>query len=148
MSPLDDVREQPDLITSKLADLHFYQLALAAPTAPAGSFNRGAASRGEALFAGKAGCARCHVPPLYTEPGHNLHDPEDIGIDSFQADRGPWGQYRTTPLKGLWSHARGGFYHDGRFATLEAVVDHYDQHFGLGLTAEESSDLVQFLSSL
>ena len=144
----DDVRDQPDLVTSKLADLHFYQLALAAPAPPAGSFNAGAASRGAALFAGKANCARCHVPPLYTEPGHNVHDPEDIGIDSFQADRGPIGQYRTTPLKGLWTHTRGGYYHDGRFATLDAVVAHYDQHFGLGLTPAESTDLVEFLKSL
>ena len=144
----DDVRDQPDLVTSKLADLHFYQLALTAPAPPAGSFNAGAASRGATLFTGKANCARCHVPPLYTEPGHNVHDPEDIGIDSFQADRGPIGQYRTTPLKGLWTHTRGGYYHDGRFATLDAVVAHYDQHFGLGLTPAESTDLVEFLKSL
>ncbi|HUP23345.1 MAG TPA: hypothetical protein VNB06_10445 [Thermoanaerobaculia bacterium] len=144
----DDVRRTPDLVTPKLADLHLYQLAIPAPTPPAGSFGAAAAARGGALFRGKADCARCHVPPLYTEPGHNLHTPAEIGIDSFQSDRGPTGQYRTTPLKGLWSHTRGGFYHDGRFATLDAVVAHYDQHFGLGLTTGEQSDLVEFLKSL
>jgi hypothetical protein len=144
----DDVRRTPDLVTPKLADLHLYQLAIPAPTPPAGTFAPAAAARGGELFRGKADCARCHVPPLYTEPGHNLHAPEEIGIDSFQADRGPTGQYRTTPLKGLWSHAQGGFYHDGRFATLDAVVVHYDQHFDLGLSPDEQSDLVEFLKSL
>lgn len=144
----DDVRNQPDLITSKLADLHFYQLALKAPQPPAGSFDAAAAELGEELFNGRAGCARCHVPPLYTEPGHNVHTPEEIGIDSFQADRGPIGAYRTTPLKGLWTHTEGGFYHDGRFATLGDVVDHYDQVFGLDLTAEERRSLVEFLKSI
>ena len=144
----DDVRDTPDLITSKLADLHFYQLAIPAPAAPTGSFDAAAAARGRELFGGKANCARCHVPPLYTEPGHNVHAPEEIGIDSFQADRGPIGQYRTTPLRGLWTHTSGGFYHDGRFATLEAVVAHYDAHFGLGLSVGEQADLVEFLQSL
>ena len=32
---------------------------------------------------------RCHVPPLFTEPGHNVHAPTEIGVDSFQADRSP-----------------------------------------------------------
>ena len=39
--------------------------------------------------------------------------------------------YRTTPLAGLWTHQKGGFYHDGRFATLADVVDHYDGHLTL-----------------
>lgn len=137
-----------DLITAKLADLHFYQLALEAPSAPAGRFDPDAAARGALVFEGQGQCARCHVPPLYTEPGWNLHDPEEIGIDSFQADRGPEGKYRTTPLKGLWTHDRGGFYHDGRFPTLESVVDHYDGHLTLGLDAAQKSDLVAFLRSL
>ena len=138
----------PDLITPKLAALHFYQLALEAPTPPSGSFDEKAAARGEALFAGKARCASCHVPPLYTEPGWNLHTPEEIGIDDFQASRSPEGRYRTTPLRGLWAHQTGGFYHDGRFATLLDVVCHYDSAFHLGLSGGEKGDLVQFLLSL
>ena len=114
-----DRRHDPDLVTAKLAPLHLYQLNLPAPPPPQRSFDVSAARRGKTLFSGKADCARCHVPPLYTEPGWNLHTPGEIGIDSFQADRSPDGRYRTAPLKGLWSHARGGFYHDGRFATLE-----------------------------
>lgn len=88
------------------------------------------------------------MPPLFTEPGWNLRTPEEIGIDSFQADRGPVGRYRTTPLRGLWTHTKGGFYHDGRFGTLMEVLDHYDQHFELGLTEAEKGDLVQYLLSL
>jgi hypothetical protein len=138
----------PDLITPKLAALHFYQLALAAPAPPAGSFDPAAAARGAKLFRAKAECATCHVPPLYTEPGWNLHTPAEIGIDRFQADRSPTHRYRTTPLKGLWAHQKGGFYHDGRFATLGDVVDHYNRFFKLRLTREEKRDLVQYLKSL
>lgn len=137
-----------DLVTSKLADLQLYQLALRAPTPPAGSFDAAAARRGETLFLGKAGCATCHVPPLYTEPGWNLHLPEEIGIDGFQAERSPTGRYRTTPLAGLWTHTEGGFYHDGRFDTLLEVVDHYDRVFELDLSTDERGDLVEFLKSL
>jgi hypothetical protein len=142
-----DVENDLDLITPKLAALQFYQLAIPAPPPPAGSFEGPAAERGKAVFA-QAGCARCHVPPIYTEPGWNMHTPEEIGIDDFQAGRSPDGRYRTTPLKGLWAHAKGGFYHDGRFATLNQVVDHYDGHFHLQLSAQQKSDLVQFLKSL
>ena len=78
----DDVRNSPDLITSKLAALHFYQLALPAPTPPAGSLMPPRQS-GEAIFNRENSCARCHVPPLFTEPGWNLHTPEEIGIDDF-----------------------------------------------------------------
>lgn len=143
-----NVRNSPDLITGKLADLHLFQLALRAPSPPPGSFNASAAARGRSLFAGKAACATCHVPPLFTEPGWNMHLPEEIGIDSFQADRSPDRRYRTAPLKGLWTHTKGGFYHDGRFATLLDVVNHYNTFKGLGLTEGEKSDLVEYLKSL
>ncbi|HET6594962.1 MAG TPA: hypothetical protein VFG81_05035 [Anaerolineales bacterium] len=144
------IQNPVDLVTPKLPALHAYQLSLLAPLPPDGSFDIAAAGRGQALFAadGKAQCATCHVPSLFTEPGWNLHTPEEIGIDSFQADRSPDLRYRTTPLKGLWTHTKGGFYHDGRFATLLDVVNHYDTHFGLGLTDAEKSDLVEYLKSL
>ena len=56
--------------------------------------------------------------------------------------------YRTTPLQGLSAHTKGGFWHDGRFPTLDAVVEHYNSCFGLGLSAGQRADLVQFLKSL
>jgi hypothetical protein len=143
-----DVRTDDDRITSKLAGLHFYQLAIPAPTPPPGSFDAVAAGRGQTLFTGKAACARCHVPPIFMEPGWPMHKGEEIGIDSFQADRSPDGRYRTAPLKGLWAHAKGGFYHDGRFATYRQVVDHYDNFFALHLTEQEKVDLIEYLKSL
>ena len=143
-----NVRNTPDLVSPKLGALHFYQLAIPAPPPPQGSFDSAAAVRGKKLFEGNARCAQCHVPPLYTEPGWNLHTPAEIGIDDFQANRAPDRRYRTAPLKGLWAHQKGGFYHDGRFATLRDVVNHYDGHFGLGLIETDKSDLVEYLKSL
>ncbi len=151
-----NLRNSPDLVTSKLGALHVYQLAIPAPPPPAGSFDAGAAARGELLFTGKATCARCHVPPLFTEPGWNNHKASEIGIDDFQAKRSPDESYRTAPLKGLWTYIKAnghgaagpGFYHDGRFKDLDAVVQHYNSHFRLGLTAQEARDLVEYLKSL
>ncbi len=140
--------DTPDLITSKLAALHFYQLAIPAPKPPKGSFNAEAAARGRLIFNAKANCATCHVPPLFTEPGWNMHTGAEIGIDDFQADRAPDHRYRTAPLKGLWTHQKGGFYHDGRFANLREVVDHYNSFFGLGLKEREINDLIEYLKSL
>lgn len=138
----------PDLITSKLPDLQFYQLAIPAPQPPAGSFDRVAAERGQIVFTSIAGCARCHVPPIFTEPGWNLHTADEIGIDDFQARRSPDDRYRTTPLRGLFTRAKGGFYHDGRFATLRDVVDHYDRVWALRLSETDKVNLVEYLKSL
>jgi len=143
-----NVRNAPDRVTSKLAALHFYQLALPAPKAPAGSYDKAAFERGKAIFNGAGKCATCHVPPLYTEPGHNLHTPAEIGIDSFQADRSPTHMYRTAPLAGLWTHQKGGFFHDGRFATLPDVVNHYDTQFNLNLSSDNKKDLVEYLKGI
>ena len=81
-----DVKVDPkdDLITSKLPALHFYQLGLRSPKPAAGTFDSAAASRGQALFNGKAQCFNCHVPPIFTEPGWNMHTPNEVCIDSFQ----------------------------------------------------------------
>lgn len=143
-----NIRRKPDLLTSKLAALHVYQLALTAPKPPVNSYDPIAAQRGEILFNGKATCARCHVPPLYSEPGWAAHTPKEIGIDGFQASRSPINRYRTAPLHGLWTHQKGGFYHDGRFANLNEVINHYNSHFKLNLTKQEKNDLVEFLKSL
>ncbi len=143
------LRNTPDLITSKLAALHFYQLSIPAPKPPDGSFNKDAAARGKVLFEAKARCASCHVPPLYVEPGWPLHTGQEIGIDDFQANRAPDNRYRTAPLRGLWTRLNGpGFYHDGRFRDLQAVVRHYNGHFRLSLSNQEINDLVEFLKSL
>lgn len=141
-------RSSPDLISDKLAALQFYQLAIPAPEAPDTMYNKEASIRGELVFNGKANCASCHVPPLFTEPGWNTHKPEDICIDDFQSNRSPDKTYVTQGLKGLWAHMKGGFYHDGRFATLMDVVNHYDSCKKLNLTEAEKNDLIQYLLSL
>jgi len=154
------VRTPPDQdrITPKLAALHFYQLSLPVPVPrPGEDFSPQAAERGDELFSGKARCNECHVEPLWTEPGWNLHKPAEIGIDSFQADRAPDRAYKTQNLAALFIRERGlfmnpankgRFFHDGRFATLLDVVNHYNIHFNLQLTDNEKLDLVEYLKSL
>ena len=147
-----------DQVTSKLAPLHFYQLALPAPKpTPGVDFDPAAAKRGDDLFSGKANCGSCHHEPLWTEPGWNLHSPEEMKIDSFQADRAPGNAYKTMNLAGIFVRERGlfmapqnkgRFYHDGRFATLLDVVNSYDNRFALGLSDSEKQDLVEYLKSL
>lgn len=143
-----EIRHDPDLVTPKLAALQFYQLSIQAPSPSRDAFDAEAVWRGEVVFNQRAGCARCHVPPLFTEPGWNMHAADEIGIDDFQAGRAPDRAYRTAPLKGLWTHGARGYYHDGRFATLDDVIDHYDDHFALGLSGAEKADLVEYLRSL
>ncbi|NKB81119.1 MAG: hypothetical protein GKS05_04350 [Nitrospirales bacterium] len=143
-----NVRRKPDLVTKKLPALQFYQLALQAPRAPRGSFDKRAARRGKRVFNKQGKCAGCHVPPIFTEPGWNMHRGEEFGIDNVQAERGPEDAYRTTPLKGLWTHTKRGFFHDGRFPTLLDVVNHYDQTFQLELSSEDKRDLIEYLKSL
>jgi len=141
-------RSNPDMVTAKLAALQFYQLAIPTPKPKPGSFDSAAATRGHNVFDSKARCATCHVPPLFTEPGWNVHKPSEIGIDDFQSERSPDHTYRTAPLRALMTHAKGGFYHDGRFADLRAVVDHYDGFLKLGLSDAEKRDLIEYLKSL
>jgi cytochrome c peroxidase len=121
------------------------------PKAPEGSYESEAARRGKALFNGQAKCSGCHVPPIFTEPGHNLHTADELGIDSFQADRGPERRYVTTPLRALFDTQKihkGGFYHDGRFATLEEVVEHYNDFLKLGLSDTQKKELIEYLRSI
>ena len=141
-----NVTNNPDLITSKLPALKAYQHSLDAPQPPAGSYDVTAASHGKAIFLTKAKCATCHKLPLLAD--NVLHTGEEIGIDNFEALRSPTEKYRTTPLGGLFARAKGGFFHDGRFATYMAVVNHYNDFMKLNLTAAEKSDLVEYLKSL
>jgi hypothetical protein len=147
-----------DRITKKLGPLHFYQLAIPAPKpTPGVDFDNASAVRGSALFVGKAKCNFCHVVPLWTEPGWNLHTPEGLGLDDVEANRSPDRTYKTSNLAGLFVRERGLFmdpknkgryFHDGRFATLLDVVNHYDQVFHLSLTDQEKSDVVEYQKSL
>ena len=144
---LPHINPDDDQITPKLAALQLYQLSLPAPN-PTVRFDKAAAARGDELFSCKAGCNNCHVEPLWTEPGWNLHTASDVCVDSFEADRGPDMRYRTSPIGALTTHLKGGFYHDGRFPNLNAVVNHYNKCMNLGLSDSEKGDLIQYLISL
>ena len=67
-------------------------------------------------------------------------------MDPAYAARTATGQYRTTPLRGLWQHAP--YFHDGSAPDLLAVVNHYDQLFALHLSDRQKADLVEFLKTL
>jgi cytochrome c peroxidase len=75
-----------------------------------------------------------------------LHDPAEVGMDAAYAERTATKKYRTTPLRGLLQHPP--YFHDGSAADLLAVVNHYNQHFGLNLTDAQKADLVEYLKSL
>ena len=141
-----------DLITSKLPALQAYQLTLAAPTPPAGSFDVAAAARGKIVFNGSGTCSTCHTGIEFTDANSRLHapsevvsEPEAVGVPSY-ASRSATKQYRTAPLPGLWQHPP--YFHNGSAPTLEAVVRTYDARKALGLSSGDMSDLVEYLKSL
>jgi len=141
-----------DLVTSKLPALQEYQLSIDAPAPPAGSFDAGAAARGKQVFEGAGKCSSCHSGPLLTDANTRLHDPSEVvsepepnGAPSY-ASRTATKMYRTAPLHGLWQHPP--YFHNGSAATLEDVVATYDSKKSLGLSADQKSDLVQYLKSL
>jgi cytochrome c peroxidase len=143
-----------DQITSKLPALRAYQLSLLPPSPPPGSFDADAASRGRLVFAGAGRCVTCHSGAQFTDANTTLHlpsevvsEPEPGGAPSY-ASRSATKRYRTAPLRGLWTHMKGGFYHDGRFATLRDVVEHYNSFLGTNLTEQQKVDLVVYLKSL
>ena len=98
-----------------------------------------AARRGEALFArpfrsmGDQSCASCHLPSA-------------AFVDGRQHEVGTGGAYDTPTLLGVVFTAP--YFHDGRADSLAAVVAHFDDTFGLGLSAAERSDLLAYLEVL
>ena len=138
-----------DLIGAKLPALQAYQLSLAAPPPPSGSFDPVAAARGKRLFEGAGGCVACHSGPEFTDANSTLHPPADSMAEPetpSYAARSATRQYRTSPLRGVWQHAP--YFHDGSAATLEDVVRVYNTKRALGLTPAQVADLAQYLRSL
>lgn len=122
------------------------------------------AERGRALFEGKAGCVACHPGPLFTdEEFHNtgvewrsgtLTDEGRARVTKADSDRGA---FKTPTLREVSRTAP--YMHDGSLATLEAVIDYYNDGAAknpgldtrlrpLGLSAAEKRDLIAFLRSL
>jgi mono/diheme cytochrome c family protein len=140
-----DVKHSPDLVSSKLPALRAYQHSLPAPPPPAGSVDVAGAERGRAVFDLK--CASCHVGGSGTDNNNGtLHAPAETGVDGAYAARTANKRYRTTPLRALWQHAP--YFHDGSAATLADVVAQYNRARGIGLTAAQQRDVVEYLKSL
>jgi len=138
-----------DLVSAKLPALQAYQLTLAAPPAPAGSFDANAAARGKLVFEGKGQCASCHSGSLFSDANSTLHpaadsmaEPETPSYAARSASR----QYRSSPLKGVWQHAP--YFHDGSAASLLDVARRYNARRGLQLTEQQMAELAEYLKSL
>ena len=140
------VANPPDQIESKLPDLESYQLSLAKPAPPPGTFDAAAAARGQEVFNGQGQCATCHAGATYTDANTRLHPTGEVVTDPTHAERSATKMYRTTPLRALWQHAP--YFHDGSAATLNDVVDRYDSAKNLQLTPAQKADLVEYLKSL
>ena len=123
------------------------------------------AQRGWEIFRGKAGCAACHAPPLYTD---NLFHNTGIGYDKAEPDKGRGGitkdekedgQFKTPTLRSVTTHAP--YFHDGRAKSIEEAVDYMlsggikDKNPNLDtrlkkvtLTPAERTDLLAFIKAL
>jgi len=138
-----------DQVSSKLPALQAYQLSIAAPAPPAGSFDTAAAARGKLVFEGPGRCAGCHSGANFTDANERLHPATDSMAEPetpSYAARSATKQYRTSPLRGVWQHAP--YFHNGSAPTLDAVVQTYNTRMALGLNTAQMADLVQYLKSL
>jgi cytochrome c peroxidase len=107
---------------------------------PDGSLGE-AARRGEAVFRGKARCARCHQGEQFTSAKNY-----DVKIE---ADGSPFDLWNPPSLRGVYD--RGPYLHDGRAETLDELLRSHHAPEKLGgqaLTPEERRDLIEFLQSL
>jgi cytochrome c peroxidase len=120
--------------------------------------------RGREVFLGKAGCATCHTPPLFTDNRfHALGVPQvgpkadDPGRFTATGDERERGAFRTPALRNIALTAP--YMHDGVFATLEEVVAFYEGGGGtvatkspllrpFTLDAAERAALVAYLKAL
>lgn len=121
------------------------------------------AKRGKKLFFGKARCNLCHMGTNFSdEQFHNIGigwegEAVDVGRYHVTKDKKDIGAFKTPTLREISRTAP--YMHDGRFATLREVVDHYNgggvknpfqdnQIIPLKLTESEKQDLVEMLRTL
>jgi cytochrome c peroxidase len=100
------------------------------------------------VFAGKGRCARCHVPPVwsgsrppdFTAPIFAvLGVPSAPGTTVLDADRGRGaGDFRVPTVRNVTRTAP--YFHNGRYATLDQVVDFYDRGGGKGVGVDVMQD--------
>ena len=87
--------------------------------------------------------------PLYTFrhlTTGEIHVTTDPGRGLINGRFADLSKFKTPGLRGL--AARPPYFHDGSVPTLRGVVDHYDQHFSIGLSDNEKNALTRFLESL
>ncbi len=102
---------------------------------------------GYLLFAGKAQCAQCHVPPLYTDQGFHKAAPNPQGDPGRGlVDKAQTGAFRTPTLRG--ATARPSFFHAGTAKTLEEVVDQHVTGAKTALSPSERDQLLVFVRAL
>ncbi len=116
--------------------------------------------RGYALFSGKAQCATCHTPPLYTDASFHRLGLIAVADDGRgRVDPAAIGAFKTPSLRG--AARRTSFFHDGSATTLDAAIDwHLAGGIGQGadphivdlkpivLSPAERADLVAFVRAL
>ena len=116
-------------------------------------------ARGYKLFHGKAQCATCHPPPLFTDQDyHNvlakgpglLPGEQETGravhVPIGHKDPRLVGAFRTPSLRNLT--ATYPYFHDGKLTKLRDVVEFFQADWRLELTEEEIDALVMFLRAL
>jgi cytochrome c peroxidase len=115
---------------------------------------------GKGLFFGKARCSSCHQGPLLSDQQlHNLGflPGSDLGLAGVTGRASDRFKFKTPSLRAIGNTAP--YFHDGRFATLDEVIEFYDrggdQADGrdpaikpLGLTSAEEAALKAFLLAL
>jgi cytochrome c peroxidase len=103
---------------------------------------------GQDVFFGKGNCAKCHIPPYYTDNtmynlrAERFYKPVMINGMMASAD----GPIKNFPLRGIKDSPP--YLHDGRLLTLEDTVEFFNLILGTQLTPQEKQDLVAFLRAL
>jgi hypothetical protein len=76
----------------------------------------------------------------------SCHRQGDAFLDHRQHDVGSGGLFKTPTL--LNANVNAPYFHDGRYASYDQVVAHFDREFSLGLSARDRSDLVAYLQAI
>jgi cytochrome c peroxidase len=128
-----------DALVAYIQDISFLPNAKLGPGGRLADAASAAARRGEALFQrpfrhdAAMSCASCHQPSgAFVD--HQVHD---VGSGGF---------FKTPTL--LNADFNAPYFHDGRYDSYEQVIEHFDRHFDLGLSADEKGDLVAYLDAL
>jgi hypothetical protein len=95
------------------------------------------------------GSRRTPDMPLYTLENNITHETVQTTDPGRALISGRWkdiGKFKGPVLRGL--PARAPYFHNGSAATIEDVIEFYDDRFNIGFTPGEVEDLAAFLSSL